>query len=122
MGAPARNVAQRADGPAGADGQRDSVDGDAGGGAPSMSVARRVLAEVFGFEAFRPGQEAAIEALLAGRGEGRAGASQYGGAFPAPRGVRPPYQGPDAATVSGSRTVRRSGRRGSAAWERRHGP
>ena len=29
--------------------------------------ARRVLREVFGFEDFRPGQEAAIEALLAGR-------------------------------------------------------
>ena len=29
--------------------------------------ARRVLREVFGFEAFRPGQEAAITALLAGR-------------------------------------------------------
>ena len=67
MGAPARSVVQRPDGPAGADGQRDSVDGGAGGGAPSMSVARRVLADVFGFEAFRPGQEAVIEALLAGR-------------------------------------------------------
>ena len=32
-----------------------------------MSAARRVLAEVFGFEAFRPGQEAVIEALLAWR-------------------------------------------------------
>ena len=32
-----------------------------------MTAARRVLAEVFGFEAFRPGQEAVIEALLAGR-------------------------------------------------------
>ena len=30
------------------------------------SGARRVLAEVFGFAAFRPGQEAVIEALLAG--------------------------------------------------------
>ena len=32
-----------------------------------MSAARRVLADVFGFEAFRPGQEAVIEALLAWR-------------------------------------------------------
>ena len=32
-----------------------------------MTAARRVLGEVFGFEEFRPGQEAAIEALLAGR-------------------------------------------------------
>ena len=32
-----------------------------------MSAARRVLADVFGFEAFRAGQEAVIEALLAGR-------------------------------------------------------
>ncbi len=32
-----------------------------------MAAARRVLGEVFGFEGFRPGQEAAIEALLAGR-------------------------------------------------------
>ena len=32
-----------------------------------MRDARRVLKEAFGFEAFRPGQEAAIEALLAGR-------------------------------------------------------
>ena len=32
-----------------------------------MTDARRVLGEVFGFEAFRPGQEAAIESLLAGR-------------------------------------------------------
>ena len=32
-----------------------------------MSAARRVLADVFGFEAFRPGQEAVIEALLGGR-------------------------------------------------------
>ena len=31
-----------------------------------MSAARRVLADVFGFEAFRPGQEAVIEALLGG--------------------------------------------------------
>ena len=30
-----------------------------------MTAARRVLAEVFGFAAFRPGQEAVIEALLA---------------------------------------------------------
>ena len=32
-----------------------------------MSAARRVLADVFGFEAFRAGQEAVIEALLGGR-------------------------------------------------------
>ena len=32
-----------------------------------MTAARRVVSEVFGFEAFRPGQEAVIEALLAGR-------------------------------------------------------
>ena len=32
-----------------------------------MLKARRVLQEVFGFEHFRPGQEAAIAALLAGR-------------------------------------------------------
>ena len=32
-----------------------------------MTAARRVLAEVFGFAAFRPGQEAVTEALLAGR-------------------------------------------------------
>ena len=32
-----------------------------------MSAARRVLSDVFGFEAFRPGQEAVIEALLGGR-------------------------------------------------------
>ena len=32
-----------------------------------MLKARRVLREVFGFEHFRPGQEAAITALLAGR-------------------------------------------------------
>ena len=32
-----------------------------------MTAARRVLSEVFGFAAFRPGQEAVIEALLAGR-------------------------------------------------------
>ena len=32
-----------------------------------MTAARRVLAEVFGFAGFRPGQEAVIEALLAGR-------------------------------------------------------
>ena len=32
-----------------------------------MNVARRVLGNVFGFEAFRPGQEAVIAALLAGR-------------------------------------------------------
>ena len=34
---------------------------------PPMNAARRVLGNVFGFEAFRPGQEAVIEALLAGR-------------------------------------------------------
>lgn len=28
---------------------------------------RRVLKEVFGFDAFRPGQEAAIDAVLSGR-------------------------------------------------------
>ena len=33
----------------------------------AMTAARRVLAEVFGFAGFRPGQEAVIEALLAGR-------------------------------------------------------
>ena len=33
----------------------------------AMAAARRVLSEVFGFEAFRPGQEAVIETLLAGR-------------------------------------------------------
>ena len=32
-----------------------------------MSAARRVLADIFGFEAFRPGQESVIEALLAWR-------------------------------------------------------
>ena len=32
-----------------------------------MGAARGVLREVFGFEGFRPGQEAVIEALLAGR-------------------------------------------------------
>ena len=37
------------------------------GRAPVMSAARRVLADVFGFEALRPGQEAVIEALLGGR-------------------------------------------------------
>ena len=35
-------------------------------GAPT-AAARRVLREVFGFDEFRPGQKAAIEALLAGR-------------------------------------------------------
>ena len=35
--------------------------------AEPMTAARRVLGEVFGFGGFRPGQEAAIEALLAGR-------------------------------------------------------
>ena len=39
----------------------------AGTGKPSMNDARRVLDTVFGFEAFRPGQEAVIEALLGGR-------------------------------------------------------
>ena len=39
----------------------------AGTGTPSMVDACRVLDTVFGFEAFRPGQEAVIEALLAGR-------------------------------------------------------
>ena len=34
--------------------------------APPLSSARRVLGEVFGFASFRPGQEAVIEALLAG--------------------------------------------------------
>ena len=38
-----------------------------GDGAPAVRTARQVLAEVFGFEAFRPGQEAVIEAVLAGR-------------------------------------------------------
>src|SRR3546814_1577066 len=33
----------------------------------SEDAARRVLREVFGFEAFRPGQEQAVDALLAGR-------------------------------------------------------
>ena len=33
----------------------------------AMAAARRVLSEVFGFEAFRPGQEAVIETQLAGR-------------------------------------------------------
>ena len=32
-----------------------------------MADARRVLGSVFGFEGFRPGQEAVIEALLGGR-------------------------------------------------------
>ena len=32
-----------------------------------MTAARQVLRDVFGFDGFRPGQEAAIEALLAGR-------------------------------------------------------
>ena len=35
--------------------------------ADRMSAARRALGEVFGFERFRPGQEAVIEALLSGR-------------------------------------------------------
>ena len=39
--------------------------GSADGSGPPMSAARRVLADVFGFESFRPGQEAVIEALLA---------------------------------------------------------
>ena len=34
---------------------------------PPMNDARRVLGTVFGFEAFRPGQEEVMEALLAGR-------------------------------------------------------
>ena len=34
-----------------------------GAGLPSMADARRVLGSVFGFEAFRPGQAAVIEAL-----------------------------------------------------------
>ena len=38
-----------------------------GTGTPPMNDARRVLDTVFGFEAFRPGQEAVIEALLGGR-------------------------------------------------------
>ncbi|MCY4450644.1 MAG: DNA helicase RecQ [Immundisolibacterales bacterium] len=54
-----RHVPERRD--AGADAGADADD------APAMSAARRVLAEVFGFAAFRPGQEAAIEAVLAGR-------------------------------------------------------
>ena len=33
----------------------------------TTTAAHRVLRDVFGFESFRPGQEAAIEALLAGR-------------------------------------------------------
>ena len=32
-----------------------------------MTAARQVLGDVFGFEEFRPGQEAAIGALLSGR-------------------------------------------------------
>ena len=32
-----------------------------------MTDARRVLKDVFGFDSFRPGQEAAMETLLAGR-------------------------------------------------------
>ena len=35
--------------------------------AEPIVAARRVLGEVFGFDAFRPGQEAAIGSLLAGR-------------------------------------------------------
>ena len=35
--------------------------------ADRMSAARRALGEIFGFERFRPGQEAVIEALLSGR-------------------------------------------------------
>ena len=38
-----------------------------GSGEGPLSAARRALREVFGFEEFRPGQEAAIEALLHGR-------------------------------------------------------
>ena len=41
--------------------------GGAGTGTPTMADARRVLGSVFGFEGFRPGQEAVIEALLGGR-------------------------------------------------------
>ena len=41
--------------------------GGRGTGARSMADARRVLGSVFGFEAFRPGQAAVIEALLGGR-------------------------------------------------------
>ena len=33
----------------------------------AMAAARRVLGDVFGFPGFRPGQEAAIGVLLAGR-------------------------------------------------------
>ena len=40
--------------------------GGAGIGTPSMADARRVLGSEFGFEGFRPGQEAVIEALLEG--------------------------------------------------------
>ncbi len=36
--------------------------------APESAESRKVLKQVFGFDGFRPGQEAAIEALLAGRG------------------------------------------------------
>ena len=42
-------------------GQRAPVRGSADGSGPPMSAARRVLADVFGFESFRPGQEAVIE-------------------------------------------------------------
>ena len=34
---------------------------------PDISPMRRVLKDVFGFDEFRPGQEAAMDALLAGR-------------------------------------------------------
>ena len=44
-----------------------SLGGGAGIGMPTMGDARRVLDKVFGFKAFRPGQEAAIKALLDGR-------------------------------------------------------
>ena len=47
--------------------RRDASAGAGADDAPAISSARRVLAEVFGFAAFRPGQEAAIEAVLAGR-------------------------------------------------------
>ena len=48
-------------------GQGVELKGGVEAGGPPMSAARRVLGSVFGFEAYRPGQEAVIEALLAGR-------------------------------------------------------
>ena len=36
--------------------RRPPADGGVESAAPSMSAARRVLADVFGFETFRPGQ------------------------------------------------------------------